>query len=174
MHLGLDQTRSGHEQWRMQRTKEKENEKGKSRLPCAAVMSGWRWKQRRPVVNWGSCSSLFSCNMNSEEWINSLSTVHFAEHWRMQKTKEKEKEKEKGKSRLPCATTMSGWRWKQRRPVVKGSCSPLMDDDPSFFLLFLLFSFSLYCVPLSTVCNTNWSCFLLTCSSNANNNRFHK
>jgi hypothetical protein len=29
-----------HEQWRMQRMKEKEKEKGKSRLPCAAVMSG--------------------------------------------------------------------------------------------------------------------------------------
>jgi hypothetical protein len=63
-----------------------------------------------------------------------LSTVHMQSEqwWRMQKTKEKGKGKGKRKN--------SGWRW---RPVVKGSCSPLMDDGPSFFPLFLLFSFSL-------------------------------
>jgi len=34
-----------------EKDKEKEKEKGKSRLPCVAVMSGWRSKRRRPVVN---------------------------------------------------------------------------------------------------------------------------
>jgi hypothetical protein len=56
----------------------------------------------------------------------SLSTVHIAEQWRMQKTT-KEKEKGKGKSNAAVGTTEA---------VVKGSCSPLMDDGPSFFLCF--------------------------------------
>jgi hypothetical protein len=34
----------------MQQNKKKK-EKGKRRLPCAAVMSGWRLQWRRPVVN---------------------------------------------------------------------------------------------------------------------------
>jgi hypothetical protein len=29
---------------------------------------------------------------------------------------------------------MSGWRWKLWRPVIKGSCSPLINDGPFFFL----------------------------------------
>jgi hypothetical protein len=47
-----------------------------------------------------------------------LSTVHMQSEqwWRMQKTKEKGKGKRKS----------SGWRW---RPVVKGSCSPLLRPD---------------------------------------------
>jgi hypothetical protein len=39
------------EQWRMQKTEEKEKGKRKS--------SGWRWKRQRPVVR-GSCSPLFT------------------------------------------------------------------------------------------------------------------
>jgi hypothetical protein len=34
-----------------QKKKKEEKEKGKSRLPCAVTMSGWRSKRRRPVVN---------------------------------------------------------------------------------------------------------------------------
>jgi hypothetical protein len=34
-----------------EKEEEEEEEKGKSRLPWTAAMSGWRWKQRRPVVN---------------------------------------------------------------------------------------------------------------------------
>ena len=63
---------------------------------------------------------------NAVGW--SLSTVHVAEQWRTQKTV-----KEKGKSSTTVGT---------KRHVVKGRCSPLMDDDPFFFPLFLLFSFS--------------------------------
>jgi hypothetical protein len=44
------------EQWKMQKTKEKEKGKRKS--------SGWRLKRRRPVV---SCSPLFTCNVNNGE-----------------------------------------------------------------------------------------------------------
>jgi len=40
-----------------------------------------------------------------------------------------------------------------QRPVAKGSCSPLMNNGPSFFPLFLLFSFSLSCGLLSTKIN---------------------
>ena len=44
-------------------------------------------------------------------------------------------------------------QWERRRLVVKGSYSPLMDDDPSFFPLFLLFSFALSYGLLSTKIN---------------------
>jgi hypothetical protein len=56
----------------------------------------------------------------------------------------KEKEKGKGKSNAAVGTTEA---------VVKGSCSPLMDDGPSFFPLFLLFSFALSYGLLSTKIN---------------------
>jgi hypothetical protein len=60
---------------------------------------------------------------NAVGW--SLSTVHVAEQWRTQKTV-----KEKGKSNTTVGT---------KRPVVKGRCSPLMDDDPFFSLSFCSF-----------------------------------
>jgi hypothetical protein len=46
------------EHWRMQKTKKKENEKGKRKS------SGWRWKPQRSVVSY---SPLFTCNVNNGE-----------------------------------------------------------------------------------------------------------
>jgi hypothetical protein len=41
----------------MQKTEGKKKEKGKRKS------SGWRWKQRRPVVSWESCSPLCSISV---------------------------------------------------------------------------------------------------------------
>jgi len=93
------------EQWRMQKIKEKKKGKSKS--------SDWQWKRQRPVM---SCSSLFTCNMNSGEC-------------------RRRRRKGRGREVVGGGNNRSQW--------LKGSCSPLMDDNPSFFFLCFCFSSSL-------------------------------
>jgi len=95
-------------------------------------------KSSTMVIDWGTVktaeaghSQLFTCNVNSGECLQT-------------------KEKRRGKGRAAWRWWTKRW-WKWRRPIMKGSCSPLMNNDP----FFVCFSFSLFlAAPLSTVCNT--------------------
>jgi len=147
MHLDLGRTRSRYEQWR-----------------------------RSPLFTWivenaedkgegeGEEEEQWLAVETAEASYKLLSTIHMQrEQWRMQKMEEKEKGKRKRKS--------SGWQWKRRRLVVRGRCYPLFIVHCSVYARLL--AASIY----NTVCNSTqkaaWSCFLLSCGLNANDNGSH-
>jgi hypothetical protein len=66
----------------------------------------------------------------------------------MENAEDRQKRRRRGRGRGRVAR-----QWERRRLVVKGSCSSLMDGNPSFFPLFLLFSFALSYGLLSTKIN---------------------
>jgi hypothetical protein len=80
-------------------------------------------------------SPLFTCNMNSGEWIKLLITVYFAEQWRVSPDKEKREGKEQRDGNgLKNSKNSVGLWWK---------IAALHWWTVSFFPLFLFFSFSL-------------------------------
>jgi len=95
-----------------------------------AVRRWWtkgRWKRQRPITL--QCSHAMG-TLSNELIHYQLFTLQNSGECRRQWMRRR-----RGSGRAA--------RWRERRrPVVKGSCSPLMDSGPSFFPLFFLFSFS--------------------------------
>ena len=129
-HLGLGQTRSDHEQWRhsllftLHNSGEQPKRRRRGRGRGRGTRRWWtegRWKSRRPVT----------LHCSHARWIVESELIH-SPLFTLQNSGEcrrqtKEKEKGKGKSNAAVGTMEA---------VVKGSCSPLMDGGPSFFLCF--------------------------------------
>ena len=127
-------------------TKENEKNKGKGKSSAKMMAEGWS-KRRRSV------------------------TLHYLHATWTVKSVSKRRIKRMGRGRAAQQWWTEG-RWKRRRSVVKESCSPLIDGGTSF--LYFCSSPLFLGVPLSTVCNTAWIWFLLTCGLNVNSNGSHR